>query len=250
MDLSPDTIDYKRLPNHIAIIMDGNGRWAKSKGLPRLAGHRKGAEAVDELITTCREIGIRYVTLYAFSMENWNRPSHEIAGLMALLKDFLVRKRQKLVANEIRLEVIGDTSRLPSAVMKELEDTMVLTSGLSRMTLTLALSYSGRDEILRAIHRVIKDRTSGRMQDDFISAEQFASYLDTCEIADPDLLIRTSGEARISNFMLWQMAYTEIYFTETLWPDFGRKELLAALTEYQTRERRFGKTSEQLHVAK
>ena len=244
------SIDYKRLPNHIAIIMDGNGRWAKTRGLPRLAGHRRGAEAVDEVITAAREIGIRYVTLYAFSMENWNRPSHEIAGLMVLLKDFLVRKRQKLVSNEIRLEAIGDTNRLPSSVLKELEDTMVLTSGLSRMTLTLALSYSGRDEILRAVHRVMKDRASGRLQDDFLSAEQFASFLDTCETPDPDLLIRTSGEARISNFLLWQMAYTEIYFTETLWPDFGRRELLDAITEFQRRERRFGKTSEQLHIAK
>lgn len=241
-----DVIDYTRLPRHVAIIMDGNGRWARARGLPRLAGHRQGAEAVDTVTTACREIGIRYLTVYAFSMENWSRPSHEIAGLMALLKDFLVSKRPKLIANEIRLEAIGDLDRLPPKVARELEETRTLTEDLSRMTLTLALSYSGRDEILRAVHRILHDRVSGRFKDDFLSSEQFASYLDTSELPDPDLLIRTSGEDRISNFLLWQIAYTEIYITPTLWPDFGRAELLDAIREYQSRERRFGRTSEQI----
>ncbi len=239
-------MDLKKLPQHIAIIMDGNGRWAKLKGLPRVEGHRQGSENVDEIVTACRDLGIRYLTLYAFSMENWARPKDEIAALMALLKEFLLSKRDKLVKNEIRLLSIGDVERLPADVLAVLRETERITSGFDKMNLVLALSYSSRDEIVRAVHEILKEKESGALKDSFISVENFSRYLDTAGMPDPDLLIRTSGEHRISNYLLWQSAYTELYFTETNWPDFHRENLLKAIEEYQGRERRFGKTTDQL----
>jgi undecaprenyl diphosphate synthase len=228
--------------------MDGNGRWAKSRGLPRIEGHRRGSEVVDEITTACREMGVRYLTLYAFSMENWARPKDEIAALMLLLKDFLVNKRPKLLKNEIRLLSIGDVERLPPDVLKTLRETEEATGHLDKMFLILALSYSARDEITRAVNALLKEKERGDFRDNFISVGRFSDYLDTAGIPDPDLLIRTSGERRISNFLLWQAAYAELYFSETHWPDFNREELVKAVDEYQRRERRFGKTSEQIAV--
>jgi undecaprenyl diphosphate synthase len=242
------TQDLKKLPQHIAIIMDGNGRWAKGRGLPRIEGHRRGSEVVDEITTACRELGVRYLTLYAFSMENWARPKDEITALMALLKEFLINKRPKLLKNEIRLLSIGDVERLPPDVLKTLRETEDATAHLDKMFLILALSYSARDEIMRAVNALLKEKETGEFRDNFISTGRFSDYLDTAGIPDPDLLIRTSGERRISNFLLWQSAYTELYFPETHWPDFNREELLKAIDEYQRRERRFGKTSEQIAI--
>jgi undecaprenyl diphosphate synthase len=242
------TSDLKKLPQHIAIIMDGNGRWAKERGLPRIEGHRRGSEVVDEIVTASRDLGVRYLTLYAFSMENWARPKDEIAALMALLKDFLINKRPKLLKNEIRLLSIGDVERLPADVLKTLRETEEATRGLDKMFLILALSYSARDEIVRVVNELLKEKERGDFRDNFISVERFSDYLDTAGIPDPDLLIRTSGERRISNFLLWQSAYTELYFCETLWPEFNREELVRAIGEYQRRERRFGKTSEQIAI--
>ena len=240
------TPELKKLPQHIAIIMDGNGRWAKDKGLPRVEGHRQGSDNVDEIVTACREIGVRYLTLYAFSMENWARPKDEIAALMLLLKEFLLSKREKLIKNEIRLLSIGDVERLPADVLSVLRETESMTSGFDKMHLVLALSYSARDEIVRAVHSILKEKESGQLKDSFISVENFSRYLDTTGIPDPDLLIRTSGEHRISNYLLWQSAYTELYFTDTNWPDFHKENLLLAIQEFQKRERRFGKTTDQI----
>ncbi len=226
--------------------MDGNGRWAKSRGLPRIEGHRQGSNVVDEIVTECRDLGVRYLTLYAFSMENWARPKDEISALMTLLKEFLVSKREKLSKNEIRLVSIGDVERLPSDVLETLRGTEEMTKPFGKMFLNLALSYSARDEVMRAIGELLKEKDRGDFRDDFISVERFSAYLDTAGIPDPDLLIRTGGERRISNFLLWQCAYTELYFSETPWPDFGREALHKAIEEYQSRERRFGRTSEQV----
>ncbi|MDO8461625.1 MAG: isoprenyl transferase [Deltaproteobacteria bacterium] len=239
-------LDFKKLPQHIAIIMDGNGRWAKKRDLPRIEGHRRGTEAVEEITTYCRELGVRYLTLYSFSMENWARPTDEIEALMDLLTSFLVAKREKLIKNEIRLETIGDISRLPDSVKRELSISKEATAHLNKMVLVLALSYSSRDEIIRAVNKLLKERGAGTFKDNFVSQEQFSSYLDTRDMPDPDLLIRTSGEKRISNFLLWQSAYTELYFSPVSWPDFNREELVRAIEAYQVRERRFGKTSEQV----
>ncbi len=240
------TLDFKNLPQHIAIIMDGNGRWAKQRNLPRIEGHRRGSEIVEEIVTACREIGIPYLTLYAFSMENWGRPTTEIDALMSLLKEFLVIKRKKLIKNEIRFETIGDASRLPDPVREAIEETKQQTAHLNRMVLVLALSYGSRDEIIRGINQILTQKDKGEFKDDFISVDRFGRYLDTHSLPDPDLLIRTSGEHRISNFLLWQAAYSELMFTDTLWPDFHKEDLLHTLEEYQQRERRFGQTSDQL----
>lgn len=238
------TPNLKKLPQHLAIIMDGNGRWARQRGLPRIEGHRRGSEVVDEIVTACRELGIRYLTLYAFSMENWARPKDEITALMALLKEFLIMKREKLLKNEIRLLTIGDVERLPSPVLSVLRETEEITRPFDKMFLILALSYSARDEIVRAIHELLREKERGEFRDDFISVDRFSDYLDTVGIPDPDLLIRTSGERRISNFLLWQSAYTELYFSDSHWPDFTREDLYRAIDEFQNRERRFGRISE------
>ncbi len=239
-------IDKDRIPAHIAIIMDGNGRWAKQHSLGRVAGHKKGVEAVRDTVTTCREIGVRYLTLYAFSAENWNRPSREVSALMRLLQKFLQLELKILQKNNIRLTAIGNLKSLPEGVLKTLNEVIGLTSGNSAMTLILALSYGGRDEILDAVKRIAGDSAAGKLDAASITKKSISDYLYTEGIPDPDLLIRTSGEYRISNFLLWQTAYTEFYFTDVLWPDFRKEDLFRAIADYQKRERRFGLTSDQL----
>ncbi len=242
-----EEIDKEKLPRHVAIIMDGNGRWAKKQSLNRISGHIKGVKAVREVVTACRELGIKVLTLYAFSIENWRRPKDEVAALMELLKDYLLQEREEMVENDIRLCAIGRLEDLPSDVQDILRETIQKTRSCDGMILNLALSYGGRSEILHAVHGIISDLQKGRIRPEEINVQRFSQYLWTRGIPDPDLLIRTSGEFRISNFLLWQIAYTELYITETLWPDFDRQELLKAIADYQSRERRFGLTSEQLN---
>jgi undecaprenyl diphosphate synthase len=242
-----EEIDKERLPRHIAIIMDGNGRWAKKKSLNRISGHIKGVDAVREIVTACREVGIKVLTLYAFSMENWRRPKDEVEALMELLKMYLLKEAEEMVQNNIRLCAIGRLEDLPSDVQKTLRETMKKTNQCDGMILNLALSYGGRSEILYAIQGILSDLQNGKIKRQDLTPQRFSQYLWTRGIPDPDLLIRTSGEFRISNFLLWQVAYTELYVTETLWPDFDRRELLKAISDYQSRERRFGLTSEQLN---
>ncbi len=239
-------IDKDRIPAHIAIIMDGNGRWAKQHSLGRVAGHKKGVEAVRDTVTSCREIGVRYLTLYAFSSENWNRPSREVSALMRLLQRFLQFELKTLQKNNIRLTAIGDLKSLPESVLMTLNEVIGITSENSAMTLILALSYGGRDEILEAVKRIAGDSAAGKIDAASLTKKNISDYLYTEGIPDPDLLIRTSGEYRISNFLLWQTAYTEFYFTDVLWPDFRKAHLFQAIAEYQKRERRFGLTSDQL----
>jgi undecaprenyl diphosphate synthase len=242
-----EAIDKDKLPTHIAVIMDGNGRWAKKKLLNRISGHMKGVDAVREVVTTCRELGIKILTLYAFSLENWRRPKEEVKALMGLLNDYLLKEREKMIKNNIRLSAIGRLDDLPPDVQATLEETMRMTKHCDGMILNLALSYGGRAEILHAAKRIISDLREGKMREEEMTEQRFSQYLWTWGLPDPDLLIRTSGEFRISNFLLWQIAYTELYVTDTLWPDFNREELLRAITDYQARERRFGLTSEQLN---
>ncbi len=220
--------------------MDGNGRWAKKKGLSRILGHQQGADAVREIVTLSREIGIRWLTLYAFSEENWKRPAHEVQALMRLLNRFLKNELGEMQKNGIRLKTIGRTSRLPKRTRDILLDTMEKTSSNSRMTLTLALSYGGRQEILDAILKIVARVQQGEMAADEVTEQVVSDALYTSGMPDPDLLIRTSGEYRISNFLLWQISYSEIFITPTLWPDFGKNEYLAAIRDYQKRDRRFG----------
>ncbi len=242
-----EEIDKEKLPHHIAIIMDGNGRWAKKKFLNRISGHFKGANAVREVVTACRELGIKVLTLYAFSIENWKRPADEVNALMGLLKEYLQKECEEMVRNNIRLNVIGRVEDLPPDVQTTLRETMKRTGDGDGMILNLALSYGGRSEILHAVQGIIFDLEKGKVKPEEITVQRFPEYLWTRGIPDPDLLIRTSGEFRVSNFLLWQIAYTELYVTDTLWPDFDRKELLKAIADYQSRERRFGLTSEQLN---
>ena len=233
-------ISKESLPKHVAIIMDGNGRWAEKHAFPRVRGHRKGAESVRTIVTLCRELGIGYLTLYAFSEENWKRPPHEVNALMKLLGSFLKRELKEMKENGIRLNVIGRTEKLPTNTREVLLDTIRQTSDGSKMVLTLALSYGGRQEILDAVRALAVKVKNGVMDPENISEDQFSGSLYTSGMPDPDLLIRTSGEYRISNFLLWQISYSEIYITPTLWPDFGEAEFLKALSEYQKRDRRFG----------
>ncbi len=242
------SLEKKKLPRHIAIIMDGNGRWAERRALPRLEGHRRGSETVESMVEYCREIGIEHLTLYAFSQENWNRPSEEVLSLMDLLKLFLIQKKQKLITNGVRLLTIGQVDRLPESVLRELTKTIQETSGCSKMRLTLALSYGARAEIVDAVNQVMRQALAEPEKVPQIQEEDFDRCLYTEGRHPPDLLIRTSGEYRISNFLLWQMAYTELYFTETLWPDFTREDLQKAIAEYQRRERRFGLTTKQVRA--
>ena len=242
-----EEIDKEKLPRHIAIIMDGNGRWAKKKSLNRIRGHIKGVNAVRQVVTACRELGIKVLTLYAFSIENWRRPSEEVNALMGLLKEYLQKECKEMVQNNIRLNAIGRIDDLPFDVQMTLRDTMRKTEGCDGMILNLALSYGGRSEIIHAVQGILSDLQKGKVKPEEVTIHRFPEYLWTYGIPDPDLLIRTSGEYRISNFLLWQIAYTELYVTETLWPDFDRKELLKAIADYQARERRFGLTSEQLN---
>ncbi len=234
-------LDPQNLPAHIAVIMDGNGRWAKKRFLNRIKGHEKGSETVRTVVRTCREIGIRVLTLYAFSTENWQRPRSEIIALMALLKKFLISERKEMLDNNIRLNAIGQIERLPEDVRQELHRSIRLTEKNSGMILNLALSYGGRAEIVKAVKEIAQDIKAGHIDADSITPDLISKHLYTQEMPDPDLLIRTSGEMRISNFLLWQIAYTEICVTDTLWPDFGKDELLQILKNYQERERRFGK---------
>jgi len=242
-----EEIDKEKLPRHIAIIMDGNGRWAKKKNLNRISGHIKGVDAVREIVTACRELGIKVLTLYAFSIENWRRPRDEVAALMGLLMEYLFKEREEMVQNNIRLSAIGRIEDLPLEVQNTLRETSKKTEQCDGMILNLALSYGGRSEILHAVQGILSDFQKGKIKPEEVNLQRFSQYLWTRGIPDPDLLIRTSGEFRISNFLLWQIAYTELYVTETLWPDFDRKELLKAIAAYQSRERRFGLTSEQLN---
>ena len=237
-----EKIDINKLPKHIAITMDGNGRWAKSKGKLRIFGHKNGVKAVRDTVEGAAEIGIEYLTLYAFSSENWNRPEREVNALMTLLVSAINKETKTLMDNNIRLITIGDINKLPSKAQKELQEAIIKTKDNTRMTLVLALSYSGRGEIINAVQNIIKD---GKKPEE-INEDTFQQYLTTKSVPDPELLIRTSGEYRISNFLLWQIAYSELYFTDTLWPDFRRADLYKAILNYQTRERRFGKTTEQL----
>jgi undecaprenyl diphosphate synthase len=242
-----DKIDFDRLPGHIAIIMDGNGRWALQKGKDRIYGHKKGVDAVREIIEAAAELGVRYITLYAFSTENWNRPWKEVEALMELMVHSLSTETDKLIKNNIRLKVMGDIDRLSELVRKSLDETLRRTSLCEGMTLIVALSYSSRWEIIRASRAIAESVKEGRIKPGDIDDKVFENYLTTSGIPDPEILVRTSGELRISNFLLWQIAYSELYFTETLWPDFGKEELYKAIIDYQKRERRFGKTSQQVH---
>ena len=240
-------IDLQKLPWHIAIIMDGNGRWAQQHAMGRIAGHKKGAESVRLTVRACREIGIKVLTLYAFSTENWLRPSGEVKALMRLLEEYLRSEIQEMLGNGIRLTTIGDTEALKKPMKTLLKETIAKTAHNHDMILNLALNYGGRDEIVGAVQDLLNDIRRGTLADQDVTKDLFSRYLDTAGLPDPDLLIRTSGEYRISNFLLWQSAYTEFYFTDVLWPDFNRDELFRAITEYQRRERRFGLTSDQIH---
>jgi len=232
--------EEKKTPRHVAIIMDGNGRWARQRDLPRIEGPRAGVRAVRETVRACRELGIRHLTLYAFSVENWKRPRAEVSALMRLLTHFLKAEIDEMRENGIRLRIIGDWERLSKSVRKALANAMEKTSGGADMDLFLALSYGGRDEIVRAVRKAGRAVAEGGLDPEGMTEDIFAGYLDTAGIPDPDLLIRTSGELRVSNFMLWQIAYTELHVTPVLWPDFTRRHLLESLDEYAQRERRFG----------
>ncbi|OEU76062.1 MAG: di-trans,poly-cis-decaprenylcistransferase [Desulfuromonadales bacterium C00003107] len=234
-----------RIPQHLAIIMDGNGRWAEQQQLPRIFGHRQGVETVRTVVKECRALGIPHLTLYAFSSENWGRPAAEVAALMELLGLFLAQELETLMAEDIRLRVIGNTSLLPVKVRQVLEDTIQRTAGNHRLVLTLALSYGARDEILRAVQSLATEVQEDKLAVAEIDESRFSAALDTAGLPDPDLLIRTSGEMRISNFLLWQLAYAELYFTEVLWPDFSADELRRALDAFTARQRRFGLTAAQ-----
>ncbi len=239
-------IDPAKLPSHIAIIMDGNGRWAKEKGMPRVFGHRNGVKSVREATESAAELGIKYLTLYAFSTENWNRPETEVNALMSLLVETIKKEIKTLNENKIRLQAIGDLSKLPSKSREALLWAINETETNDRMTLILALNYSARWELVEAARIIASKVQGGELEPSQINDTVFASSLSTKDIPDPELLIRTSGENRISNFLLWQIAYAELYFTPTLWPDFRKENLYEAIVDFQKRERRFGKTSEQL----
>lgn len=235
-------IDKNRVPRHIAIIMDGNGRWAKSQGQERIFGHFNGVEAVRESLKACVELGVEYLTLYAFSTENWNRPKDEVDALMDLLVKTIVNEINELQENDVKLWAIGDLDNLPDACRNELKKGIDETAGNKKIQLNLALSYSSRWEITRAVQRIVEAGTPANE----ITSQMISANLETAGMPDPELMIRTSGEKRISNYLLWQIAYAELYFTDTFWPDFNKEELFKAVYDFQNRERRFGKTSEQL----
>jgi undecaprenyl diphosphate synthase len=248
--MSPkEKIDIGNLPQHIAVIMDGNGRWAKKKGNLRIFGHQNAITAVRETVEAAAELGVKYLTLYAFSTENWSRPKYEVEALMQLLVSTIRKETATLNKNNIRLQAIGDLASLPQACRKELDEAMEMTSQNSRMTLVLALSYSGRWELVNAVQKIAALVKNGELSPEDINEATIQRCLNTATMPDPELLIRTSGEQRISNFLLWQLAYTELYITELLWPDFRKEHLYEAILSFQQRERRFGKTSEQLQKA-
>ena len=241
-------IDNARMPRHVAIIMDGNGRWAKKQGLARMYGHKQGVETVHRITETAAEMGIQYLTLYTFSTENWNRPKEEVDALMTLLVDTIAKETPTLMKNNVRLLTIGDTERLPEGAKRKFEQCMEETSGNTGLRLVIALSYSARWEITNAMQEAVRKVQAGALKAEDVNEELVSSLMTTAGMPDPDLLIRTSGELRISNFLLWQLAYSELYFTDCLWPEFTEEEFCKAIVDYQHRERRFGKTSEQVKV--
>lgn len=239
-------IEANKLPKHIAIIMDGNGRWAKNRNLPRVIGHKNGLDSVRDIVESCDQVGVKYLTLYAFSIENWKRPSMEVTFLMKLLRQYLENEIEELHKNNVKLNTIGKISSLPKNVRIVLNNCMEKTKENTGMVLTLALSYSGRWDIVRSVQMIVSDVRRGKVSPEDINEEFFSSYLQTNTLPNPDLLIRTSGEMRLSNFLLWELAYSEIYVTENLWPDFRRNDLYKAIESFSKRERRFGMTSEQI----
>ncbi|MBR1923055.1 MAG: isoprenyl transferase [Paludibacteraceae bacterium] len=241
-----EQIDKTKMPRHVAIIMDGNGRWAKKNGLARMFGHREGVSTVHRITEAAAELGIRYLTLYAFSTENWNRPQQEVDALMQLLVDTIAKETDTLMRNNIQLLTIGDLERLPQSAKAKFEQCMQQTAHNTGLKLVIALSYSARWELIRAAQRMAQEVKDGKLRVEDIDEASVAAHLTTADMPDPDLLIRTSGELRISNFLLWQLAYAELYFTDCLWPDFTVDHFFQALIDYQNRERRFGKTSEQV----
>jgi len=240
------SIDLHNLPKHIAIIMDGNGRWAQEQGQDRLYGHFHGVESVRNIVEGCAELGIGYLTLYAFSTENWDRPEYEVTGLMELLVDTIRKEVETLNKNNIRLHVIGDMTMLPDYAQQELNEALDLTAGNTGLNLIMALSYSSRWELVNAVKKIALDVKTGKIDAAAITQDIFRQYLTTSNFPDPELMIRTSGEYRISNFLLYQLAYTELYFTDVRWPDFRKEKLYEAIVDFQKRERRFGKTSQQV----
>jgi len=239
-------LDPERLPRHIAVIMDGNGRWARERNRRRVFGHREGSNSVRDIVSCCRRLGIPYLTLYAFSKENWQRPEAEVKALWRLLKSFLKSQLPEIIEKEIRLCHLGDTEGIPADVARELRAAIAQTARFDKLTLSLAINYGGRQEITRAARLFAADVQQGKSSLEDLSPECFSRYLFTVSLPDPDLIIRTGGEHRVSNFLLWQLAYTEIYLTRVLWPDFREPQFLEALRDYQKRERRFGRTSEQI----
>jgi len=242
-----ELIDISRLPKHVAVIMDGNGRWAKGQGKVRVFGHEQGVLSVKDIVEGCVDIGIEYLTLYAFSTENWNRPKEEVDALMQILISTINQETATLNKNKIKLNAIGDIASLPQQCISDLNEAMEKTAHNNKCTLTLALSYSAKWEIVEAARKIAQSVSEGNIKIDEIDEILFSSQLTTVNIPDPELMIRTSGEHRISNYLLWQMAYTEFYFTDVLWPDFRREDLFEAIVDFQKRERRFGKISEQLN---
>jgi undecaprenyl diphosphate synthase len=246
MESLKSKIDLQRLPAHIAIIMDGNGRWAKEKGQDRLYGHYHGVESVRNIVEGCAELGIGYLTLYAFSTENWDRPEYEVSGLMELLVETIHREAETLNKNNIKLHVIGDLNMLPEYARKELSEALEITAANTGLQLIMALSYSSRWELAEAVRQIATDVKLGKLQPENVTEETLQQYLCTRSFPDPELMIRTSGEFRMSNFLLYQLAYAELYFTPVRWPDFRKENLYAAILDFQSRERRFGKTSDQI----
>ena len=242
-----EQIDTARLPRHVAIIMDGNGRWAKKQGLARMFGHKKGVETVHNITVAATKLGIEYLTLYTFSTENWNRPKEEVDALMTLLVDTIAKETPTLMNNNVRLQTIGDINRLPEGTKQKFLACIDETSRNTGLTMVIALSYSARWEIIEAVREAVRLTQAGQLRPEDVSEQMVTSLMTTREMPDPDLLIRTSGEYRISNFLLWQLAYSELYFTDCLWPEFTDEEFYKAIVDYQKRERRFGKTSEQIH---
>jgi len=243
-----EKIIMERIPQHIAVIMDGNGRWAKKQGMARVFGHKNAVKAVRDITEGAGELGVKFLTLYAFSTENWNRPKEEVFALMELLSRTIKSEVPNLHKNNVRVTTIGNTEQLPKDCREELQKAMEITKHNTGLTLVLALSYSGRREIIEAAKKLAKDAAEGKISPDQIDDTFFSSYLHTYQMPDPELIIRTSGEFRLSNFLLWQLAYSELYFTDVLWPDFRKEHLYQAVLDYQSRERRFGKTSEQVTV--
>ncbi len=241
-------IDPARIPRHVAIIMDGNGRWAKNRHQPRLFGHKAGVESVRDVVEAARKIGVEILTLYAFSSENWKRPASEVNGLMSFLKTYVQTELSRMLENNIRLTCIGELARLPLEVRKVLELAQAETALNNKLVLNLALSYGSRSELTRAMRKIAAACAAGTLSVEEIDEELISAYLDTAGMVDPDLLIRTGGEARLSNFLLWQASYSEIYFTDVMWPDFRTDAFLKAIADFQQRERRFGRTSAQLHT--